>query len=95
MTRSDRAAAFGKVARSRAEPPGPPPPAHPRPVKYTLLMNPGAAQALDEDVAQARQLGAGTINKSDVIRELLGLLHEDATLLADVVARLRARPPRI
>ena len=59
--------------------------------KYTVLLDDQVADAFDERLlAIRRQLGR-KIDKSQVIRQLLTLLDEDPTLVAQVVDRLKLR----
>ncbi len=86
------AARFGAVATARTAPPAAPAAGPTR--KYTVLLDGQTAETFDLDLAQIRRAASRVVNKSDVIRELVHVLHEDTTLLATVADRLRhAAPP--
>lgn len=56
--------------------------------KYTLLLNSSVALDFDEDmVAVSRKVGR-KVDKSEVVRALVGLLHTDPALIEQVGRRL-------
>ncbi|MGI8459083.1 MAG: hypothetical protein ACR2LI_13355 [Propionibacteriaceae bacterium] len=59
--------------------------------KYTLLLTTTAANQLDEDLLNVRRTVGKKIDKSEVIRALIGLLHDDPALVDKVVDRLSDR----
>jgi hypothetical protein len=82
---------FGAVAVARAAP-APAPAVHRPPRKYTLLLAGDVADALDADVLRMQVATGRRVGKAEVVRELVALLHEDPTLLAQVEDRLRGAP---
>jgi hypothetical protein len=59
--------------------------------KYTVLLDDRLADAFDEKLLAVRRQMGRKVDKSQVVRELLALLDEDSTLLAQVVDRLKLR----
>jgi len=83
--------ARGLAARLQADPPpSPEPPAaataqRRRPVKYTLLMDPADADALDHLLLRQRRTTGQRVTKSQLIRGLLTLALTDSALLEQVL----------
>jgi len=86
VTGKDRAARFGTVATQRVV-------AVTTPSnvvrKFTILLDLDVSEAFDADLSKVRRASGRTVNKSDVVRELLAALHEDPSLLRLVADRLR------
>jgi len=61
------------------------------PVKYTLLMDPADADALDHLLLRQRRTTGRRVTKSQLIRGLLTLALTDSTVLNQVLDRLE--PP--
>src|SRR3712207_4785371 len=59
--------------------------------KYTVILDDEAADAFDGRLLAIRRSVGRKVDKSHVIRELLALLDEDASLTAQVVDRLKLR----
>lgn len=58
--------------------------------KYTVLLSTRVAMELDEDLLRLRREAARKVDKSEVIRTLVGLLHSDDTLFDQVKQRITA-----
>lgn len=86
-SRKDQAGRFGAVATRRTTPP---PPVQRAPRKYTILLAADVADDLDADVLGFQVAAGRRVDKSQVIRELVALLHEDPTVRGQVEERLRA-----
>ncbi len=56
--------------------------------KYTVLLSTRVAMDLDEDVLRLRREAARKVDKSEVIRTLVDLLHTDTTLFDQVKKRI-------
>ena len=56
--------------------------------KYTILLSTAVANALDEDVLNIRRKVGKKVDKSEVVRILVGMLHDDPTVSDAVAARL-------
>ena len=56
--------------------------------KYTVLLSARVAMELDEDVLRLRREAARKVDKSEVIRTLVDLLHTDDTLFDQVKKRI-------
>ena len=56
--------------------------------KYTVLLDSEIASNFDEDLLRLRRNTGKRIDKSQVVRELVALLHEDPALMAEVGQRL-------
>jgi len=56
--------------------------------KYTVLLSTRVAMELDEDVLRLRREAARKVDKSEVIRTLVDLLHTDDTLFDQVKKRI-------
>lgn len=56
--------------------------------KYTVLLSTRVAMELDEDLLRLRREAARKVDKSEVIRTLVGLLHSDDTLFDQVKQRI-------
>ena len=57
--------------------------------KFTVIFARRDAEALDEFVLRARRHAGRKVDKSEIIRALLALVHEDPTLAAAVFEKLR------
>jgi hypothetical protein len=57
--------------------------------KFTIIFERREAEVLDEFVLQARRHAGRKVDKSEIIRALLALVHEDPTLAAAVFEKLR------
>jgi hypothetical protein len=57
--------------------------------KFTVIFERSEAEALDEFVLRARRHAGRKVDKSEIIRALLALVHEDPTLAATLFERLR------
>lgn len=88
MTGQSRASRFGAVATTRSTPSSAVPVDRPQ-RKYTVLLAGEVADDLDGDVLRLQIATGRRVDKATVIRELVALLHEDPTLLAQVEDRLR------
>jgi len=83
--------ARGLAARLQPDPPTPPEPPVAttargrRPVKYTLLMDPADADALDRLLLRQRRTTGQRVTKSQLIRGLLTLTLTDSALLEQVL----------
>lgn len=84
----DRAGTFGAVALSRATAPAAAD-VHRPPRKYTLILPGALAHDLDADLFRLQAETGRRVDKSVLIRELVGLLHEDPTLYAQLRDRLQ------
>lgn len=87
---AEGAARFGQVARQRTAPPAPVPAPAGSTRKYTVLLDAVIAADFDEDLLRLRRGTGKRIDKSQVVRELVSLLHEDPGLMAEVTHRLTA-----
>lgn len=76
------ASRFGRVAVSRATSPTQPAARPPR--KYTILLSADLADALDADTLALQRTAGRRVDKSEVIRQLVGLLQDDPALLEQV-----------
>ncbi len=87
---AEGAARFGQVAAQRTAPAGPTsvPVASTR--TYTVLLDATIAADFDEDLLRLRRGTGKRIDKSQVVRELVSLLHEDPALMAEITHRLTA-----
>lgn len=56
--------------------------------KYTILLSTTVANGLDEDVLGIRRRVGKKVDKSEVVRILIGMLHDDPTISDAVAARL-------
>jgi len=87
---AEGAARFGQVAAQRTAPAGPAPVPVGSTRKYTVLLDAVIAADFDEDLLRLRRGTGKRIDKSQVVRELVSLLHEDPALMAEVTHRLTA-----
>lgn len=79
---------FGAAAAKRTGP-TPPPGSNGELVrKYTILLSTTVANDLDEDVLNIRRKVGKKVDKSEVVRILIGMLHDDPTISDAVTARL-------
>jgi len=56
--------------------------------KYTLLLTNSVANDLDEDTLALSRTAGRKVDKSEVVRVLVGLLHSDPELRSRVAGRL-------
>lgn len=56
--------------------------------KYTVLLSAHVAAELDEDLLKLRRQTGRKVDKSEVIRILIDLLHKDETLFDQVARRI-------
>ena len=56
--------------------------------KYTVLLTNTVAATIDEDVLRLRRHTAKRVDRSQVVRALLELLHEDESVYAEVARRI-------
>lgn len=59
--------------------------------KYTVKLTATVADAFDEDMLTVQRKLGRKVDKSEVVRVLLGMLHEDAALLDEVTLHVRDR----
>ncbi len=59
--------------------------------KYTLMMTTTLANQLDQDLLSIRRNLGRRADKSEVVRGLVEMLHDDPTVMAEVVDRLSRR----
>jgi len=86
--RTDGANRFGAAAAKRTGP-TPTPGSDGEVVrKYTILLSTTIANGLDEDVLNIRRKVGKKVDKSEVMRILIGMLHDDPTLSDAITARL-------
>lgn len=79
---------FGAAATNRSAPTPTPGSVGEKQRKYTLLLNSSVAADFDEDtLALSRQVGR-RVDKSEIVRALVDLLHTDEGVLAQVSRRL-------
>jgi len=79
---------FSSVVDKRTAPTPTPGSAGERMSKYTVLLRTRVATDLDEDLLRLRRETARKVDKSEVIRTLIDLLHTDETLFDQVARRL-------
>jgi hypothetical protein len=79
---------FALQVDKRTGPTPPPGSAGERMSKYTVLLSARVAMELDEDVLRLRREAARKVDKSEVIRTLVDLLHTDDTLFDQVKKRI-------
>jgi hypothetical protein len=84
---------FGAVAAERKAPTPTPGSSGEKMSKYTILLSPRVATELDEDVLRLRRQTGRKIDKSEIIRALVQLLHSDESLFNEVVGRLTGTTP--
>ncbi len=75
---------FSVQVDKRTGPTPPPGSAGERMSKYTVLLSTRVAMELDEDLLRLRREATRKVDKSEVIRALVGLLHSDDTLFDQV-----------
>ncbi len=79
---------FGAAAIKRSGPTPTPGSVGERQRKYTLLLNSSVASDFDEDaLALSRQAGR-KVDKSEIVRALVDLLHTDPSVMTQVSQRL-------
>ncbi len=79
---------FGAAATKRSGPIPTPGSVGERQRKYTLLLNSSVASDFDEDaLALSRQAGR-KVDKSEIVRALVDLLHTDPSVMVQVSQRL-------
>lgn len=79
---------FGAAAAKRTAPEPTPGSVGERQRKYTLLLASSVAMDLDGDVIALSRKAGRKVDKSEVVRVLIDLLHTDSTLLDQVSQRL-------
>jgi hypothetical protein len=90
VTSGVTADAFGAAARRRKAA-APATAAAPRQIKFTVLLDAGEAAVHDGTLLRLRGPVGRKVARSEVVRELLGLLDEDPALAEQVAERLRRR----
>lgn len=91
MAAADRPNRFGAAVTKRTAPEPTPGSVGEKHRKYTILLSNAVSMDLDEDmVALSRQAGR-RVDKSEVLRALVDLLHTDPALMSQVAERLRPR----
>lgn len=81
---------FSAVVDKRVAPIPTPGSAGERMSKYTVLLSTRVAAELDEDLLRLRRQTARKVDKSEVIRALVDLLHTDEELFVQVAGRIAA-----
>ena len=88
MAATQRPNKFGAAVTKRSGPTPTPGSVGEKQRKYTILLTAAVATDFDEDmIALSRQAGR-KVDKSEVVRTLVDLLHTDPTLLERVSPRL-------
>ncbi len=79
---------FAETAVKRSAPTPTPGSVGERMSKYTVLLSTHVAAEFDEDLLQLRRQTGRKVDKSEVIRILVDLLHTDERLLDSVASRI-------
>jgi hypothetical protein len=58
-------------------------------MKYTIKLSSALRAAIDEDVERLRRDTTKKVGRSDVLRELIRVLHADESLYAEVKRRIQ------
>lgn len=82
---------FGAAVTKRSRPTPTPGSVGERQRKYTILLNSAVAMDFDEDMLALSRKAGRKVDKSEVVRTLVDLLHTDPTLMDQVGRRLASQ----
>lgn len=88
MAANQRSNKFGAAVTKRSGPTPTPGSVGEKQRKYTILLSSAVATDFDEDMVALSRRAGRKVDKSEVVRTLVDLLHTDPALLARVGQRL-------